>query len=257
MGQLSIPKYDGRSDPTSWLAKAEKIMQANRYEKGSWHIVASLKLKGKASDWYDSVEQKLENWDIFSAQIRKRFSSKSSKSSLLKKLTALQQKKKESLKSYTDKFNMTLARYNNVVELPYMCDSTQLIPLKKDLNETVDIISDLQALHLYIRSLRKSARRHVQYYKPNSLHEAQEAAMDLDDSSDEEENSDIDTEDSDNSDYDIDSSNSTSDSELDETKKSKKSKKIGKILKEISENNKKLSKINTKTLEKKQNNKKK
>lgn len=46
MGQLSIPKYDGRSDPTSWLAKAEKIMQANRYEKGSWHIVGFSQIKG-------------------------------------------------------------------------------------------------------------------------------------------------------------------------------------------------------------------
>ena len=244
MGELSVPKYDGRSDPAAWIAKAEKIMKVKKYEKDGWHIVASFKLRGKANDWYESVEHKLIDWMQFSAQLQKRFSSKSSKGSLLKKLTSLEQKGKESLKAYNDRFNMTLSRYNHTSD--YLTGHAILnLPLHEvDSAEQNDSISDQQALQLYLGSLRKSVRRHVQYSKPQTLEKAQEAAIDLDDSSDEEDtSSDLDSDHDNNSDFELDSNSSSDDSEISEKKKSKKSKKIGKILKEISERNKKKKKL--------------
>lgn len=250
MGEFSISSYDGKSDPTTWLTKAEKLLKAKKFEPETWHLIASFKLKGKAYNWFESVESTIKSWEQFVGALKSRFSSRSSKGGLLRKLTSLEQKKNESLRSYNDRFNIILARYNNAKNENLM-DDDKLVTTSF-IKENSGIINDVQSLQLYISSLTKFARRHVQYSKPKTLKDAQDTAKDLDDS-DTETSENIDDE---NKFIDSDDELSTSKSDISDTESDNdtmhklNTKKMNKIMKDIKIYHKKNNKIQKKTSKK-------
>lgn len=59
--KIILPIYDGSTDPKSWLRQLEKIKKA------------PLLLKDRADDYWETIENVVENWNTFKEKFSQEF----------------------------------------------------------------------------------------------------------------------------------------------------------------------------------------
>jgi len=73
--KLRFPRYDGSTDPVTWLHKAEQFFRADRTADDERVWLASFYMEGAAQDWYYRLEQNhgAPTWPDFVDKIQRAF----------------------------------------------------------------------------------------------------------------------------------------------------------------------------------------
>lgn len=73
--KLRFPRYDGNTDPVTWLYKVEQFFHAHRTPNDERVWYASLYMEGAAQDWYYRLEQNhgAPTWPAFVDKVQRAF----------------------------------------------------------------------------------------------------------------------------------------------------------------------------------------
>lgn len=88
--KVTLPTYDGSSDPKVWLRSLEKIRKAKKWSKEHMVTQAPLLLVGRADDFWETIESDVgEDWERFKQKIEDEFGEKKTEGEHLTDLTKL------------------------------------------------------------------------------------------------------------------------------------------------------------------------
>ena len=106
-GRRDLPTYNGREDPTRYLARYKLACRANNEGLGVdllW--LFPLALTGSAADWFlDMEEADRGTWALLEATFVRRFGSDKLMDSPIRKLSIIKMKHNKNVREYIDRFN--------------------------------------------------------------------------------------------------------------------------------------------------------
>ena len=111
---MELPNFDG-SDPTGWLARAEKFFEVHGVKSELKVSMAFVSMEGPPVHWFQCLTTKSLNlsWEKLRAELLKRYCGRRS-GNIYEQMAALKQR--GSVKEYVQEFERTAAQLNNMSE---------------------------------------------------------------------------------------------------------------------------------------------